>query len=116
MTLGQATFTVPAIRCPRCTQAIEEALYTLTGVRSVAVNVSRQQVTVSYAPQIVAPEVIHRRLAEAGFPPLVGEAPAPPAPAPRPQPAVASPRLGYLLLALGVTLLALTGYIGYVLY
>jgi copper chaperone CopZ/cytochrome c biogenesis protein CcdA len=129
--MERVTFLAPNITCPGCAQTIHDALREVRGVQNVEVDVSRRQVAVSYDPRAVGPGEIRRRLVEAGFPPPEERAPAaeappapPTAPAHRPQREAALPPaaptaprwLWYLLLALGVAVLALAGYIGYVLY
>jgi cytochrome c biogenesis protein CcdA/copper chaperone CopZ len=120
--MKQVTYAVPNIDCESCARAIQGGLKDVAGIRQVEVNVGEKRVAVEYDPGQITSEAVRDQLEESGFPP--GEklqeeeiseqrAEAPPeAEAPR---EVARP-VWYWLLGLGVLMLALAGYAGYVLY
>lgn len=125
-------FLVPDIRCEGCAQHIHEELDDAPGIKEVDVSVPQKRVYVIFDPERITPEAVQQDLAEAGFPPEQMEPEAaevrptltrvrprePVAPLraearPSPQP---SRTLVYTLLAVGVAILALAGYVGYELY
>jgi copper chaperone CopZ/cytochrome c biogenesis protein CcdA len=121
--MKQVTYSVPNIDCERCARAIQGELKDVGGIWKVAVNVGEKRVTVEFYADRITAEAVRDQLAEAGFPPgeklqeeqvsgqRSAEAPSE-AEAPREQ---ARP-VWYWLLGLGVLILALAGYVGYVLY
>lgn len=116
----RVTFSVPTIDCERCARSIRTGLFQVPGVQQVEVDVPNQRVAVAYDPDQTTAAAVREHLEQIGFGPgNGGEERQEPLAAP-PE-ARAAPRPGdravwYALLAAGVALLALAGYVGYVLY
>lgn len=121
--MARVAFSVPTIDCEGCARAIRSGLSGSPGVGRVDVDVPARRVVVEYDPRQTTPEAVRSQLERIGFPledgrvrPPVREVRAPtPPPLARPSPE-RTRALWYWLLALGVVVLALAGYVGYVLY
>jgi copper chaperone len=62
------TLTAPDISCDHCRRAIENAVGSLPGVESVAVDVDRKQVEISFEPAQVRQSMILATMADEGYP------------------------------------------------
>lgn len=107
--MARVTFSVPSIECERCAQLIRTAFAQVPGVQQVEVDVPNRRVAVAFDAGQTTAAAVRGRLEQIGFDPeAAGEQ--------GPTPAREDRAVGYTLLAAGVALLALAGYIGYVLY
>lgn len=64
----EVLFVSPRITCGACAGNLQRALEPLAGVKTVAVEVARQEVRVGYDPQRLDPERIALALNAAGYP------------------------------------------------
>lgn len=126
--MAESTFSVPELHCEGCENAIRDELKDAPGVRRVEVDLPGRRVTVEYNAGEASTDTLGGHIREAGFACSCEDDEREAAPAPKPatnevrpakKPAAeAEPRRGlwYALLALGLALLAVAGYIGYELY
>lgn len=121
--MKRVTYSVPDIDCEACARAIQAGMKDVEGIRQIEVNVGEKRVVVEFDADQITAEAVRDQLEGTGFLPgeklqeeqISEERPidAPPeAEAPKEQ---ARP-VWYWLLGLGVLILALAGYVGYVLY
>lgn len=67
--MANRTVAIPNISCGHCVATIERELSEVTGVRSVAANLEKKQVTVDWDEDEVGWPAIEAALAEAGYAP-----------------------------------------------
>ena len=66
--MTETTFRVPTAFCPHCQYTLEQAVGDLAGVKTVAVDLPQQTLTVAYDPTLLEREAIRQRIEGAGFP------------------------------------------------
>ena len=65
--MAQATFSTPSVSCMSCMAKIEGALTPLDGVADVDVDLTVQQVTVTYDESRVASDRLAEAISDAGY-------------------------------------------------
>lgn len=108
---------VPQLHCEGCAKSIRGELNDAPGVQEVEIDVPKRQVAVEYDQAQTTREAVRNHVRDAGFdadvlPESKGDAKS----ADSRQAAQPSGALWYWMLALGITVLAVTGYAGYELY
>lgn len=112
--MSRVSFLVPLLHCEGCGETIRDALAGVPGVSRVDVDVDSRRVTVEHDPERVTPDALRDHIRNAGFDAeFIRDEP-------RREREEAARRAAssawYWLLAFGVAILALAGYIGYELY
>lgn len=121
--MEKVALSVPQVHCAGCDRIIHEKLDDAPGVQGVEVDIANRQVTVEYDQTQTTRETVRNHIKEAGFDAFISEEKPmterePPAAKPEAMETAAPPSraLWYGLLALGVAVLAIAGYVGYELY
>lgn len=119
------SYQVESIHCEGCVARIRNALGSIEGIGEVSPDQATNQVTVDFDDSKVDDQRIRSALADAGFP-VVGAVEAPSTDATRRNESRDEPEQGagedergfrrYAVLVVAIVLIAIAGYIGYVLY
>jgi cytochrome c biogenesis protein CcdA/copper chaperone CopZ len=121
--MKRVIYAVPNIDCASCARAIQSGLKDVGGIRRVDVDIDEKMVGVAFDANQITTQAIRDHLGEIGFPPgeklreeeIFTEKPSEAPPATQAPVEKVSP-VWYWLLGLGMLVLALAGYLGYVLY